>query len=79
MSVLWEEEGPKEVVMQGGGSLLVAVLAFLAMNNDYVRHLTFNFMGVQFIVLAIILILGNYTGYRLLELRRFQPLANRED
>ncbi|WP_427980588.1 inactive transglutaminase family protein [Agarivorans sp.] len=79
MSVLWEEEGAKEVVLQGGGSLLVAVLAFLAMNNEYVRHLTFNFMGIQFIVLGIILILGNYTGYRLLELRRFQPLADRED
>ncbi|MBD1575409.1 inactive transglutaminase family protein [Vibrio sp. S11_S32] len=75
MSILWEEEGAKEVVMQGGGSLLTAVIIYLAMTNPYVQHYTFNFIGTQFIILACILSLGNYTGYRLLELRRFKPLA----
>ncbi|PMK02882.1 inactive transglutaminase family protein [Vibrio sp. 10N.261.55.A7] len=75
MSILWEEEGPKEVVLQGGGSLLTAVLVYLAMTNSYVQHLTFNFIGLQLIVLAAILLLGTYTGYRLTELRRFKPLA----
>lgn len=74
MSILWEEEGAKEVFIQGGGSLLTAVLAYLAMNNEVVRHLTFNFLGVQLILLALILMLGSYTGYRLLELKRFKPL-----
>ena len=74
MSILWEEEGPREVIAQGGGSLLVAVLAFLVMSSDIVRHLTFNFLGLQFIFMAMVLLLGNYTGYRLTELRRFQPL-----
>ncbi|WGW01499.1 inactive transglutaminase family protein [Vibrio sp. YMD68] len=75
MSILWEEEGPKEVVLQGGGSLLTAVLVYLAMTNSYIQHLTFNFIGLQLIVLAAILLLGTYTGYRLTELRRFKPLA----
>ncbi|WP_117234299.1 inactive transglutaminase family protein [Vibrio maerlii] len=75
MSILWEEEGPKEVVLQGGGSLMTAVLVYLAMTNPYVQHLTFNFIGLQLIVLACILLLGTYTGYRLTELRRFKPLA----
>lgn len=75
MSILWEEEGPKEVFMQGGGSLLTSVLVYLAMTNSYVQHLTFNFIGIQLLVLAAILALGNYTGYRLTELRRFKPLA----
>lgn len=75
MSILWEEEGAKEVMIQGGGSLLTAVLVYLAMTNELVRHLTFNFIGMQLIVLALILMLGNYTGYRLSELRRFKPLA----
>lgn len=74
MSILWEEEGPKEVLTQGSGSLLVAVLAYLAMSNDLVRYLTFNFLGLQFVLMAFVLVLGNYTGYRLLELRRFQPM-----
>ncbi|WP_413110448.1 inactive transglutaminase family protein [Thaumasiovibrio sp. DFM-14] len=75
MSILWEEEGAKEVMIQGGGSLLTAVLVYLAMTNGIVRHLTFNFIGLQFLILALILVLGNYTGYRLSELRRFKPLA----
>ncbi|GLO60485.1 gonadoliberin III [Vibrio sp. MACH09] len=75
MSILWEEEGAKEVFIQGGGSLLTAVIVYLAMTSSFVQHLTFNFIGVQLIVLAAILALGNYTGYRLTELRRFKPLA----
>jgi len=75
MSILWEEEGPKQVLIQGGGSLLTAVIAYLAMNNPWVRHITFNFLGVQMILMALILLLGNYTGYRLLELRRFKPVT----
>ncbi|WP_445397588.1 inactive transglutaminase family protein [Zobellella sp. An-6] len=78
MSILWEEEGAKEVVKQGGGSLLVAVAAFLAMNNEFIRHLTFNFLGLQLIVMAAVLLLGNYTGYRLTELKRFKPLVDEQ-
>ncbi len=75
MSILWEEEGGKEVFIQGGGSLLTAVLVYLAMTNSYIQHLTFNFIGIQLIILAAILLLGTYTGYRLTELKRFQPLS----
>ncbi|GEN24507.1 gonadoliberin III [Halomonas cupida] len=75
MSILWEEEGPKEVLIQGGGSLLTAVVAYMAMNNPWIRHITFNFLGVQLILMACILLLGSYTGYRLLELRRFKPVT----
>ncbi|NOH79455.1 gonadoliberin III [Vibrio sp. RE86] len=75
MSILWEEEGAKEVALQGGGSLLTAVLVYLAMTSPFIQHLTFNFIGLQLIVLGGILLLGTYTGYRLTELRRFKPLA----
>lgn len=78
MSILWEEEGPKEVLRQGGGSLLVAVLAYLVMTNDIVRHLTFNFLGLQLVFMAMVLLVGGYTGYRLLELWRFRPLTQRD-
>ncbi|MGL6175868.1 MAG: 7TM domain-containing protein, partial [Vibrionaceae bacterium] len=74
MSILWEEEGAKQVLVQGGGSLLTAVLVYLAMTNEWIRHISFNFIGVQLVVLALILMLGNYTGYRLSELKRFKPL-----
>ncbi|UXD88098.1 inactive transglutaminase family protein [Thalassolituus hydrocarboniclasticus] len=76
MSILWEEEGGREVMVQGGGSLLTAVLAYWAMSDPWVRHLTFNFIGIQFIVLALVLLIGSYTGYRLLELKRFKAFGN---
>lgn len=76
MSILWEEEGAKQVFVQGGGSLLVAILAYLAMSSLIVQHLTFNFLGLQFIIGALVLLLGNYSGYRLTELKRFKPLVD---
>ncbi|GGK76309.1 UUP1 family membrane protein [Amphritea balenae] len=75
MSLLWEEEGGTEVMKQGGGSLLVALLAYMVMSNSYVQHLTFNFPGLQLVLLAFVLLLGSYTGYRLIELIRFSPLT----
>lgn len=74
MSILWEEEGGKEVYIQGGGSLLVAVLAYFAMSNDMVAYLSFNFSELLLVILSIIILLGRYSGYRLLELVRFSPV-----
>lgn len=71
MSIIWEEEGPREVLVQGGGSLLVAILAFLLMDQQLVRHLAFNFPELHLSILALVMIIGRYTGYRLLELHRF--------
>lgn len=74
MSITWEEEGPREVAIQGGGSLLVAVCAYFAMTNNLVEHLTFNFPELLLGVLGLILLLGQYTGFRLLELHRFRHM-----
>ncbi|MFP3982091.1 MAG: inactive transglutaminase family protein [Desulfurivibrionaceae bacterium] len=71
MSILWEEEGSKEVLIQGVGSLCVAILAYLCMQTGIVRHLTFNFPEVHLVLLAFILMMGQYTGYKLTELKRF--------
>lgn len=75
MSVLWEEEGPREVLIQGGGSLLTASLAYLVMINPTVEHLTFNFPELLLVLLAIIIMIGSYSGFRLLELGRFEPMT----
>ena len=79
MSILWEEEGSREVLAQGLGSLFVAVLAYLCMDNSVLRHWAFNFLGVHAFIMAAILALGQYTGYRLTELWRFKPLTARSD
>ena len=77
MSIVWEEDGPREVVTQGSGSLVVAVIAYLLMTNNFIAHLTYNFPEILLIELGIILILGQYTGYRLTELKRFRFLIDK--
>ena len=74
MSILWEEEGPREVLIQGGGSLIVAVLAYLLMQLPLLKHLSFNFPELNLVLLALILAMGQYTGYKLSELRRFRAM-----
>ncbi len=74
MSILWEEDGPAEVMKQGGGSLLVAVFAYLLMQTPLLVHLTFNFPELNLVLLASILAMGQYTGYKLSELRRFRAM-----
>ncbi len=76
MSITWEEDGPQEVAIQGGGSLLVAIAAYLAMTNVLIEHLTFNFPELLLGVLGVILLFGQYTGFRLLEFYRFRQLTN---
>ena len=78
MSILWEEEGGHEVLIQGSGSLLAAVLAYLLMSVDLIKHLTFNFPELMISLLGVVLLLGKYNGYRLVELYRFRDLGNPE-
>nr|MDJ0970807.1 7TM domain-containing protein [Kiloniellales bacterium] len=75
MSILWEEDGPREVLIQGGGSLLTAIIAYLVMTERHVGFLVFTYPELLLVVLAIILAIGQYSGYRLSELRRFEPLS----
>lgn len=78
MSILWEEEGAKEVLIQGGGSLLTASITYLVMTERHISYLFFAFPELLLVVLAVILIIGQYTGYRLSELQRFEPLTRAE-
>jgi hypothetical protein len=75
MSIVWEERGPYEAIKQGLGSLLAAALAYLVMHNREVQHLFFVFPELLLVLLAATLLLGRYSGYRLLELLRFKVLA----
>jgi len=77
MSIVWEELGPSEALKQGVGSLLVAAICYLLMSLDYVEHLFFVFPELLLVLLAATVLLGRYTGYRLLELFRFRVLAER--
>ena len=71
MSVVWEEHGASDAITQGLGSLAVAAAAYALMANRQLEHLLFVFPELLLVLLAITLLLGRYTGYRLSELFRF--------
>ena len=75
VSIVWEEVGGKEALLQSLGTLLVAAVAYLVMGLDIVEYLVFVYPELLLVVLAGILVLGRYTGYRLLELFRFRDLG----
>lgn len=74
MSIVWEEHGPKDALQQGFGSLVSATIAYAAMSLSYVVHLLTTFPELLLLLLAATMQLGRYSGYRLLELRRFRHL-----
>jgi hypothetical protein len=74
MSVVWEERGAVEAMRAGLGSLFVAVAAYIAMGMSWLEHLVFTFPELLLVVLALVLLAGRYTGYRLTELQRFKAL-----
>ncbi len=75
MSIVWEERGPTEALISGLGSVLTAALAFIVMNIRYIDHMVFVFPELLLVLLAITILLGRYTGYRLLDLYRFRNLS----
>ncbi|MES2662511.1 MAG: inactive transglutaminase family protein [Pseudomonadota bacterium] len=74
MSVVWEERGPRQAILQCIGSLLTASIGFAVMNIPILQYWLFVFPELSFVVLASVLLLGRYTGYRLSELWRFRHL-----
>lgn len=75
MCIVWEERGAQESIQQGLGSLAVASLTYVAITLPFVEHLLFVFPELLLLLLAGILLLGRYSGFRLLELRRFKALT----
>ncbi|MDY6855071.1 MAG: inactive transglutaminase family protein [Thermodesulfobacteriota bacterium] len=79
MSIVWEERGAAESLRQGIGSLVAAVFAYLVMNINYVEYLVFIFPELLLVLLSGVVLLGRYSGYRLLELRRFRALTTGDE
>mgnify|MGYP001818009403 CR=1 FL=1 len=77
MSVVWEERGAPDAIRAGLGSLFVAIAAYIFMGLAWLEHLIFTFPELLLVILALVVLAGRYTGYRLTELRRFKELAAR--
>ncbi len=75
MSIVWEERGSVETVKETIGTLLVSISGYYVMNHVLLMHLMFNFPELLLFVLAVCMLFGSYTGYRLSEVLRFKDLA----
>lgn len=75
MSIVWDELGAFETIKQGVGSIIAAVVAYLIMSITYIEHLVFVCPELLLTLLAATILLGRYSGFRLLELHRFKALT----
>jgi flagellar biosynthesis protein FliQ len=76
MSLIWEEEGKRSAIVQVCGSLVVALIAYWFMSIGQVQYWAFYFPELLLVLLAAILLIGRYTGYRLSELFRFRSFGH---
>jgi len=74
MSVVWEERGAMDAIRAGIGSMFAAIVAYLAMGIPWLEHVVFTFPELLLVVLALVVLAGRYTGYRLTELKRFRAI-----
>lgn len=75
MCITWDERGAYEAIKAGAGSMFAATIAFGVMSYAPLQYLIFAFPELLLVLLAIILWFGQYRGYRLVELFRFDALA----
>ena len=75
ISILWEEHGGLDVSRQMGGSLFVSIIIYFVMTNGFIKYFTFAFPECLLVLLGLVLLVGVYSGYRLTELARFEPLV----
>jgi hypothetical protein len=73
--ITWEEDGARNAIKQIVNTLLVAVITYLVVSSSYICHIMFAFNEWNFVILAIVMLLGTYTGYRLTEIKRFAALV----
>jgi hypothetical protein len=76
MSLIWEEEGKHSAITQVAGSVFVAVCAYKFMGISQVQYWAFYFPETLLILLAGIILIGRYTGYRISELIRFKTFTH---
>ena len=75
MCITWDERGAYEAIKAGVGSMVAAVICYGAMSYAPMQYLMFAFPELLLVLLAAILLFGQYRGYRLFELFRFKVLA----
>lgn len=71
-----EEEGTRTALKTTLGTFLVAAVGYGVLRPGELERTLFTFPELNLIVVALLLLVGRYTGFRLTELVRFRALAH---
>lgn len=74
-SIMLTEDGMLNTMKTLLGTLVIAVLTFLIYSIEAIEMLIFTNPELLFVVIAILILIGKYKGYRLSELIRFRNLV----
>jgi hypothetical protein len=74
-AIMWEELGPKDALRQWINGTLGAIAVYYVITPAPLGYFLLLYPEVLLIVLAAMIVLGRYTGYRLSEIRRFKDVA----
>ena len=78
-SIAIAEEGMRTALTRSGYSLLVTVAVYPVLRDPTAEYVMFSFPELTFCVMGVLVWIGGYTGYRLLDLVRFRSFADRGD
>ncbi|MBI3091019.1 MAG: UUP1 family membrane protein [Candidatus Tectomicrobia bacterium] len=73
--VLLEEAGVREGLRTVAGSAAVSVITYFLIHSDTLQLTFFVYPELLAMVMALQVLLGRYTGFKLLELLRFRPIG----
>lgn len=74
ISIMMDESGFKKTMNTTISSLFVSAVAYVCMFNDQVEHLMLTFPELLFVIMALIMLVGRYNGFKLLEIGRFKTV-----
>jgi hypothetical protein len=77
-SVLQVEDGTKNALIAMLGTVVVSAIAYYTMGITVLRTYLFTFPELLLVVVALLLLLGRYTGLRVTEILRFKDLLRKD-
>jgi len=75
--ILIEESGPLQALKTAAGSASVAAITYKIIQIDPLQLTFFVYPELLFAIMGLLLLLGNYSGYRLSEILRFKILGGK--
>jgi transglutaminase-like putative cysteine protease len=75
-SIAMAEEGMRTALVRAGYSILVTVAVYPILRDTTLEYVMFSFPELTFCVMGVLVWIGGYTGYRLLDLARFRSFAD---